>query len=376
MKTFNLIFTVIVLIAVTVSMQAQDDHDHDHDKNEEHETHENEGGVSFTPQQLAIANIRVSELQPRRLDYQLYTPGEIKANGYTSYVVSPRVDSVVVRRHVALGDHVEVGQSLVTLFSEVVADAQATWRIANSEWERVKQLGRTVVGDKRYVSAEAEFNAATARLQAFGLSNAAIQLNSTNQNALGEYTLVASSNGVVRSDDFHQGQRIQAGETLMDLADEHQLWVEARLAPTTNIELPAGTAASVQVGPQTYPATVAQEAHTIDPITRTRVVRLLVENEQHRLHPGLFADVFFTFTTDAPVFAVPESALMRGADGDWVVFIEHETNEFKPVEIELGRPLGEWREISGIEPGTRVVMEGAFFVASEIAKGGFDPHNH
>jgi len=46
------------------------------------------------------------------------------------------------------------------------------------------------------------------------------------------------------------------------------------------------------------------------------------------------------------------------------------------VEVEVGQALGEWREVFGIEAGSRIVTEGAFFVASQIAKGGFDPHNH
>ena len=67
---------------------------------------------------------------------------------------------------------------------------------------------------------------------------------------------------------------------------------------------------------------------------------------------------------------------MRGADGDWTVFVEEETGVYQPHEVELGRSLGKWREISGIPEGEAVVMEGAFFVASQFAKGGFDPHGH
>ena len=57
-------------------------------------------------------------------------------------------------------------------------------------------------------------------------------------------------------------------------------------------------------------------------------------------------------------------------------FSKDHRGEFLPVEVELGRALGGLREITGVEPGSRVVSEGAFFVASQIAKGGFDPHNH
>jgi multidrug efflux pump subunit AcrA (membrane-fusion protein) len=127
---------------------------------------------------------------------------------------------------------------------------------------------------------------------------------------------------------------------------------------------------------QFFLATVIQEAHTIDPKTRTRIVRLAVKNDDDRLHPGMFVNVNFSFDTDSKVMAVPESALMRSSDGDWTVFVEDHPGEFAAVEIELGRTLGNYREITGLAPQTRIVTKGAFFVASEIAKGGFDPHGH
>jgi len=358
-----------------------DEHDEHQDKHGAHKDeqgdHDEEGGgIKLSTDQVSLANIKINTLEPRLMDYDLYAPGEIKANGYTSYHVSPQVDSVVLRRHAALGDHVEKGQALVTLFSETVAEAQALYRVASSEWTRVKRLGRKTVGDKRYVSAQTDYESSYARLKVYGLSKQALQSLSEKSQVLGEYTLNAAIEGAVLLDDFHQGQRVEAGGTLMELANEHALWVEARLTPSAELNLPSGTQAKVKVGSEWFKAKVTQEAHTIDPQTRTRVVRLLVNNDAHRLHPGMFADVYFEFKTSTPVIAVPETALMRGADGDWTVYIEEQTGQFEAVEVELGRSLGKWREIHGIKRGTRVVIEGAFFVASQIAKGGFDPHNH
>ena len=350
----------------------------DHDRHKNHKNHEeHHEGVSLSPQQIKFAKIKVVTLTPRRMDYRLYAPGEIKANAYTSYGVSSRVDSVVLRRHVALGEHVEKGQALVTLFSATVAEVQARFWVAQSEWRRVKKLGQKSVGDKRYIAAQAEYEAILGRLKSFGFSDKKIRLAGKQKpSALGEYTLTAESSGRVLNDDFKQGQRMQAGDSLMELVDERELWVEARLAPNRVLHLPVGTQAQVQVGKDWYVAEVAQEAHAIDPKTRTRVVRLVIDNAAHRLHPGLFVDVYFSFKTKKPVMAVPESALMRSADGDWIVFVEEQSNEFGALEVEVGQALGEWREVLGIEAGSRVVTEGAFFVASQIAKGGFDPHNH
>ncbi|WP_339864810.1 efflux RND transporter periplasmic adaptor subunit [Paremcibacter congregatus] len=375
---------------VTSGVAAQEpEHNHQHEEKTEKpqqdghgsSEHEHEDGghdegenetTKMSSGQMALANIKVATLERRTMNYQVYAPGEIKANGYTSYRVSPRVDSVVLRRHVALGAHVKKGQELVTLFSESVADSQASYSVARSEWQRVQKLGRKAVGDRRYITAKSEAQAAYGRLLAFGLSEKAIGALSGKSKALGEYTLVAEAAGAVLTDDFHQGQRVESGDALMELADEKELWVEARLAPTLPLKLPSGTKATVKVGTELFSARVSQESHIIDQETRTRVVRLIVANKSHRLHSGMFADVYFSFVTEEPVLAVPEAALMRGGDGDWTVFVEGEPDKFSAQEVELGRSLGKWREITGISAGSRVVVEGAFFVSSQMNKSGFD----
>lgn len=354
---------------------------HDDDKPEAEHKHEHEHeaqseGTELSAKQMQLANIKVTTLTPQTMDYQIYAPGELKANGYSSYFVSPRVDSVVLRRHVALGEHVVQGTPLVTLFSESMVDAQAVYSIASAEWLRVKKLGKKAVGAKRFVTAQTDAKAAYGRLIAYGLTDKAITRLLKADAPLGEYVLNAAIAGVVLSDDFHQGQRVPAGGALMELADESQLWVEASFAANMHLALPVGTRAVVKVGHDAVAAEVIQEAHTIDRETRTRVVRLLIDNLDDHLHSGMFADVFFTFKTTEPVLALPENALMRSSDGDWTVFIEQTPGHFKAQEVTLGRSLGKWRVIEGVKPGSRVVSEGAFFVASQLAKGGFDPHNH
>lgn len=361
-----------------------EEHGHEDHDNEDQKAHEGDGeghvegaSATLTSTQMAMANIQVVALTEKRVDYQLYAPGEILSNGYTSYQVSPRIASMVLKRHVTLGNHVKQGQPLVTLFSEIMAQAQANYRTVWPEWQRVQSLGRKTVGEQRFTTTKAQLEAAQATLFAYGLTEADLTaLKRQQANALGEYTLRAAIDGTVLTDDFEQGQRVEAGSRLIKLADEKQLWVEARLPANLLLNFNTKTPVEVVTGNVRVQATVVQEAHTIDPVTRTRTVRLLVNNQKHQLHPYQFADVYFRFQTEKPVLAVPENALMRGADGDWVVFVEDHPREFMPVEVELGRALGRLREITGIPSDTRIVIDGAFFVASEIAKGGFDPHNH
>ncbi|MCH8544300.1 MAG: efflux RND transporter periplasmic adaptor subunit [Alcanivorax sp.] len=381
-----LLLAILPISAPVVASQAiSEAHEHEHEGGHEHghpaETdsdHDDDTGiVELTPRQRQLAGIRTETLRLRKLNYALYAPGEIKSSDYASYLVSPRVPSVVLRRHVVLGDAVQMGQPLVTLFADEVAAAQAAYRVALSEQRRVQQLGRAAVGEKRVVDADNTLAAAHARLIAYGLNDDAVAaLAVDSPSRLGEYTLGSQRDGVVLSDDFRQGQHVDSGAPLIELVDENELWVEAYLAPDSPAQLPAGSSAQVQAGNITLTGTVIQQAHTIDPVTRTRRVRLNIDNRAHLLHPGMFADVHFLFTTDEPVLAVPESALMYSADGAWQLYVEQMPGHYRAQTVTLGRSLGDLREVQGVDAGTTVVTEGAFFIASQRARGGFDPHNH
>jgi cobalt-zinc-cadmium efflux system membrane fusion protein len=121
---------------------------------------------------------------------------------------------------------------------------------------------------------------------------------------------------------------------------------------------------------------VTQVHHALDEDTRTLGVRIEVPNPDDRLHPGLFVDVRIAGSDTAPALTVPSEAVLRSPDGDWMVFVEHQAGEYKPVEVEVLRTVAGRAVIDGVEPGTRVVTQGTFFLQSELAKAGFNTHNH
>jgi len=360
MKTFRffgLLAAAFLPVISPMSVNAANEEQHDDHKQDNVE-------IVLNYKQLIMAGIQVATITPQYMDKRLYAPGEVQANGYTSYVVSPRVESVIVRRHAILGEHVSNGQALVTLFSEAVAQAQAQYRIAHADWQRAKTVGKSIISESQLLTAETDYIAALSRLKAFGLSEQAIkQVTNSSSSILGEYTLTAERDGAVLSDDFQQGQRVSAGDAIMVLTDETELWVEARLAANNQATLAKGTKAQVflsgndyQDGVKTnsYQAQVIQQAHTIDPKTRTRVIRLKVSNPNHQLHPGLFVDVYFSLMTEEPVLVVPETALLRGNDGDWLVYTlsamhshndSHDHESVNPEDseqtIEVSKTLGQ-----------------------------------
>jgi len=167
------------------------------------------------------------------------------------------------------------------------------------------------------------------------------------------------------------------GDLLFRLTDESTLWVDARVNPEFVSRLKIGALARVGVDGQWIDARLVQIHHALDETTRTLSVRLEIPNPGDRLHPGQFVEAKIQAgEAGKAALMVPLDAVLRSPDGDWQVFIEEEPGEFEPKEIEVLRQLAGKLVIEGLEPGTRVVTKGSFFVQSELAKSGFEIHNH
>lgn len=391
-----------LLVTLASPAWAEDDHAHTHnesnetqqharqpapDGNADHDshghgdaakdTHEEEAVLELTADQQAMLNLQVITLQPQTNATQTLTvPAEIISNQYRTWVVPVRIDSQVQSRSATLGQHLKKGEPIATLFSPAMAQLQSDLQVAADAWRRVNNLGRRTVGNQRYLDAQGQYQSLRARAKGYGLDDDAIAAIEAGKSEKGVYTLTAPDDGLVLEDAFQQGQWLTAGSALVTLVDESELWAEAALPPTPGLQIATGTPARVIVGDTTVDGQVIQSGHRLNPVTRTLAVRVAIPNAGHLLHPGMFADVALSLAAPENALTVPEEALTRGSDGDWQLFVEEEPGHYQPVEIQLNGQLANRRIVTGIEPGTRVVTRGAFFLASEMAKSGFDIHNH
>ena len=365
------------------------DHD-DHGAEESgggHDGHGDEHGeeeaaeVDLTPENMKEAGILVEPLSFQNLEAEVNAPGEVKLNSYLSSKVTPRIEAQVVERHAKLGYIVEKGQPLVTLSSVDMAEAVGELIVAHKEWRRVQQLGASAVSAKRYSGAKIADEQARAKVIAYGMTKSqvkALHKKGSGGNP-GMFQLVAPQGGTIVSDDFIDGELIEPGRVLFNIVNEDSLWVESRLSPKLAKSVEVGAGARIHVpGNGWLQGKVVQKHHLLDKETRTIGVRIAVDNEEDRLHPGMYVDTRIQSGNGEKYLAVPTAAVLRSSDGDWVVFVENEdkAGEFKPHEIEMLRTVEDYTVIKGLPEGTRIVTEGAFFVQSELAKSGFEVHNH
>lgn len=322
-----------------------------------------DGAVKMDPTAQQAAGIRVVRLEPRALGEALRAPGEVLDDAYGTTLVTPRVQSIVVRRHAKLGDEVTAGAPLVTLSSVDVAEAQAQLQIAEQEWRRMESLGRDAVSGRRYTEAQVAVEKARATARAYSLPGTA------RGRADGEFTLTAAHAGRITEDRFAVGERIEPGRTLFRLVDESVVWVDATMPADQVPRVAVGSPVEVVDGTNRLPGKVVQRAHHTAEGTRTAALRIEVRNDGDRLHSGDYVDVYLNAgQTGRQQLSVPTTAVTQ-LHGETVVFRESATGVFEPVPVRTDAVIGDQTLIAeGLRSGDKVVVEGAYALKAQMLK--------
>ncbi|MFV0595333.1 efflux RND transporter periplasmic adaptor subunit [Shewanella sp.] len=360
-----------------------------------------EQALTLTPVQLELAGIRLLPLNSDSLSFSninlnTMATASLVVDRDRTATLAPQLDVRVKARHVVPGQEVKKGEPLLTLGGAEVAKAQAEYINAAAEWSRVRRMGEGAVSVSRRMQAQVDAELKRAILEAIKMTPEQIRTLESTPEAIGSYQLLAPIDGRVQQDIAMLGQIFIAGTPLMQLTDESHLWVEAQLTPAQAANLNVGGPALVQVGDKTLAGKIIGRSHELDSVTRTEQVLVSMPNPEQLLHAGQFAELYFA---DTPASAdgsasssgvssgfssgivLPDAALTRSGDGDWQIFIQDEDG-FEAIEVEVvqrqrGLSLVRGDELDKARQAQqKVVIEGAFFLASEQAKAGFDIHAH
>lgn len=214
-------------------------------------------------------------------------------------------------------------------------------------------------------------SAARARLRLLDMPDAQIDEVLRSGNVRRTVTVVSPVSGVVVEKNVVSGQAIQAGETLLRIADLSRVWIEAQLREADAAGVRQGMTAEVELTGlpgRVLRGTVQYVYPTLDAQARALRARIVVANPGGTLKPGMFATVRLTARTRS-VLSVPGSAVVN-TGARTIVFVDMGNGRFMPHDVVTGRIGGERTEIlSGLAAGQRVVTSAQFLLDSESNLG-------
>lgn len=313
---------------------------------------------------------------------KLRVPGRIEPDEETLVRIGANVTGRIVEVNSRLGDEVISGTVLAKISSPEFTEAQLAFLRANSQTtlaerasERATQLLLAdVIGSAELQRRESELqvfraeqSAAKDQLRLLGIGSKALSSLGKLGRILPSVEISSPIEGTVIERKVSVGQVVEPSDQLYSIADLSSVWVVG--------DVPEQSARGVKIdqhvevyipalGDVRLIGRIVFVADTVDPETRTVMVRTLVDNERRNLKPAMLARMYITGVQNKKL-VIPEGAVVREDNRDHV-FIAQGNDHFLLVPVELGEAVGQVRPVlEGLDKNREIVLDGAFHLNNE-----------
>lgn len=330
-----------------------------------------EGEISLSPRARALARIETAvvgapdgDAEARRRLLGRLEWDETRLRSVTAWV-GGRIERLLVA---ATGVTVRRGQTVAVLYSPELYAAQRDLRVA------VQQLEALETADpSARAAAGAAVESARRRLSLLGVPPESIDRMASSEAPETEVPVRSPTRGTVLERLVTEGQYVETGDPLYRVADLSKLWVQLDAHESEVGLFEVGDPVELRVPAQPdleLEGRVQFVDPTVDPVSRVAEIRIEVDNRSGQLRPGMYveASVEAKELGEAPL-VVPQSAVIFTGRRS-VVYVEVPGTErptYAPRVVEVGAILDDRYVVNaGLEPGERVVVEGAFVLDADL----------
>ncbi len=322
--------------------------------------------VKLSPLQALLADVQPVHPTVERMKVTIAAIGEVQVPAdRESKLVSwqaGRVDSLLLRE---TGARVEEGQHLLDIYSEELVQAQEEYLLALS--------ARDEIGGSSYASVAASaarlLDASRTKLLRLGMTAAQVTELESTRSALEHVPVYASHGGIVMDKAVTEGMYVSEGDVLFTVADLDTVWVEA--------EIFERDVAGLQVGKQVtlycpihpgmvFTGRIELILPSLDPGTRTHRARVVVDNPEFILRPGMIMDTELT-VDHGEMLLLPRNAVLHTGDGDLVYALVGE-GLWEPRRVTVGQDFGDKVQITGGVTRDEAVAGTAVFLLDSEAQ--------
>lgn len=329
-----------------------------------------------------LAQLKVAPVRAQPVAETLRVAGRIDFDEQRLARIGATITGRVTEIDALLGQEVKKGEVLAQLNSSELSTQQLAYLRARAQLElnrrnaeRAQLLYEAdVIGAAELQRRQSEFQisvaetrAAADQLQLLGVTPASIE-RLGRQGAINSLTPVLSTlNGYVVERKLAQGQVVQPADALFVVADLSRLWAVAQVPEQQVSQVKVGQSVSIEVpalGNEKLVGKLIYVGQTINPETRTVLVRTELDNRDGRLKPAMLASMLIEARA-VERQVVPASAVVRENDEDHI-FVGLDDSTFRLTKVKLGpEQSGQRVVISGLKGDENIVINGAFHLNNE-----------
>jgi len=318
------------------------------------------GTVAIDPRLAQSLGVRTAAAERGMLQTKVRATGAVVFDERAVSVVQSRVAGIVEQLHVrAPLTQVNAGQPLLTVLAP-------DWTAAQEEYLALRR--------SQTAGLESLRNAARQRLLLLGMGDGQIRAIERSGQAQTRITLTAPRAGVVGELNVRDGATIAPGMPLMRINGLDDIWINAAIPEAQSGRVTAGAAVEVRVPAfpgEIFEGTIEALLPDVDAATRTLTARIVLNNPQHKLVPGMYASLDITPTAAGAESVLVPSEAVIATDLRNVVIVDAGQGHFRAREVRLGDEAnGKTAVLDGIRAGDEVVLSGQFLIDSEASLSG------
>lgn len=334
------------------------------------------GHVSLSPTQRVMANVATVEAKKSTMSKEINAVGIVQYDQsrqakVTSWIAG-RIDKLNVN---TVGALVSKDKPVAEIFSPDLLATQQEYLLAVKSREQLKNSSIPSISQ----NGEGLVASSKQRLMLFGVKeNQISELEKAGKPNI-RLPVYTPLSGVVIEKMVQQGQYVNTGEVLFNIADLSVVWVEVEVYENEFPNIHVGQ--SVEIRSQSFPGKpftgrIAFIYPFLDPKTRTVKARVEMPNPGMKLKPDMFVNAVIKVPLGSAI-VVPVTAVIDTGTRQ-VVWVETSTGMFEPRDVQVGQRSDEKIQIlSGIKVGDKVAVSGGYLIDSEsqLKGGGGQDHS-
>lgn len=346
----------------------------------------NRDSVDLSDSQLA--SVKVEPVEDREFPVEKQAVGSIDFDEDMAVQVFTPYQGRISSLHAAVGDDVKKGQTLFTIDSPDLLQAESTLIAAAGVLElttrnlaRLRELYKTLAVSQRDLdqatsdqqTAEGNLRAARDAVRIFGKTDTDIDRIIADRSA--DPTLVVPSpiTGRITARNAAPGLFVEPGNTPAPytVADINTMWMLANVAENDSPAFRVGQEVKVKLGAfpgRAFDGKITTIGASVDPNTRRVLVRSEIKDPQHELRSGMFANFVIEVAPPVRSPAIPADGVVREGDGTMTVWVTADRRRFTKRTVKIGETRdGYWQILEGVQVGELAATEGALFLSNTLA---------
>lgn len=323
--------------------------------------------VRLDREQQASANVKIETASLRKLSESIRVPGRIDFNQQRLAHLTARVPGRVEQVYAFVGDRVQANALLATIYSQQYLTAQGEFIQASQRLTQSQAKGDS----SESLTARAIFESARRKLLVLGATEKDVREIAQTQSSKTLLEIRSPFAGSVTEEGEILGHYVDVGTSLFHVADLSNLWIIVDIYEKDLAKVKTGLRASIEVAAypnEKFEGHLTRIFDVLDEKTRTIKARVEAHNPQAKLKPQMFATVTLPLGSTSDALVVSEKAVQIEGE-QRLVYVAINDSSFVKRYVNVGRHQDKLVEITeGLQPGERVVTDGAFTIKSEFQK--------